>query len=170
MTETMTSRLSLPLTVLGLAAALALSGCGGPAVDAPAAPDAPGQSDASTNGENDPAPQQESMVDPAWPWPGDVPKPSGVFYEFSAKNPLGEGGLWQVDFRASGVAEAQALVDSLLSSGWEGFLGQAEPLEEPDGSISWVLSHGDRMGTISSEDTKASPIVFSFVLMGPATP
>lgn len=150
------------IATFGLAGALALTGCApgtpppgpsAPNVDAPAAVD-PGDS----------GPAKESMVDPAWPWPADVLRPAGVTYEFTAKNPLGEGGIWQVDFHVGSLDEAQAFAHALEADGWEFFLGNEGIIEED--SASWVLSRGDLMGTLSTENPQGSPIVMSFTLMG----
>lgn len=159
--------ITLALGSLGLALALTMTGCSAPTV-APdsTAPAAPGDSTTDPNAPA-PAPTQPSMIDPAYPWPSDIPRPSGVFYEFSSKNPLGEGALWQIDFHVSSVAEAQAYVDALVSAGWKGLLGQAEPMVDDDGrSVSWVLNKDAMMGTVTTEDAKASPIVMSFAIMG----
>lgn len=152
------------IATLGLAGALALTGCAAPGGMAPG-DTAPNPADApSSTDPGNSAPAKESMVDPAWPWPADVLRPAGVTYEFTAKNPLGDGGLWQVDFPVGSLDDAQAFADSLAADGWD-FFGGSEGIIEDD-SASWVLSRGELMGTLTTENPKGTPIVMSFTLMG----
>lgn len=146
--------------VAAVALGLVLAGCGGSPAD-PAAADDP----VDAPGGNSSYVPQDSMIDPAWPWPEMALRPDGIVYEFSAANPLGDGGIWQVDFPVGSLDEAQAFADALEADGWEFAFGQNDGIVEDD-SASWVLTHGDLMGTISTSYLKESPIVMSFTIMG----
>lgn len=157
----------MALSSVGLAIAIALSGCSAPIApsdpDAPAAPEAP----ATDNGVNqNPGGLEESIIDPAFPWPSDIPRPNNIVYEFSGKNPLGEGAVREIRFLASGTAEVQGYIDTLLASGWEMGFGTGEPMEGEDGDISWLITKGDLMGTITSDDGNNPSLPWSFSLLG----
>jgi hypothetical protein len=163
MTSARHARLTAALGVLSLAVALAVTGCGASA-DVLADNPANGAADTPTVVGPGTSIAKESMIDPAWPWPAAVPRPPGVTYEFTAANPIGDGGLWKVDFPVANLDVAQAFANELESAGWS-FLGDSAGLIE-DGTASWVLSRDGLLGTLATEDANASPIVISFTLMG----
>lgn len=160
----MQNRLVLGAVGLGIAVSLGLAGCVAPPIMPPTDGPAP-NSDVDGMASDTPAtPDRQSMVDPAWPWPADTPRPANIVSEFTSGNPLGEGGVWEISFTVSSLEEAQAYIDTLIASGWESFLG-SEPLIE-DGSAVWSLVKEDRLGAVSIDDLNASPIEVSFGVLG----
>ncbi|MBX3095044.1 MAG: hypothetical protein KF680_10990 [Cryobacterium sp.] len=149
-----------PLAALGLAIAIVLAGCSAPTTVTPA-PDA----DDSVVDQGNGTPT-ESILDPAVPWPTEIPRPSNIVYEFSGKNPLGDGAVREIRFLASGVAEVQAYIDSLISAGWESGFGNSEPMTGDDGSVSWLLTTDQYMGTVSTDNSNDPSVPWSFSILG----
>lgn len=156
----MTTRHSRPLAALGLTIAIALVGCSAPSTVSPA-PDA---GDSIVDQEN--STPTESILDPAVPWPTEIPRPNNIVYEFSGKNPLGEGAVREIRFLASGVDEVQLYIDSLISAGWESGFGISEPMMGENGSASWLLTTDQYMGTVSTDDSNDPTVPWSFSIIG----
>ena len=156
-------RLSASVSALVLSAALVLTGCAAPI----APPTEPGTTDPGTTDPGQNNGTGEFVVDPAYPWPAEYPRPNNIVGEFSGKNPLGEGGVRSIDFMAS-KAEAEAYVKSLLAVGWEAGFGMSDEPTIDDGgnSISWLLTTDSLMGTVSTENGNDAQALWSFAILG----
>src|SRR5690606_16748324 len=156
-------RLSASVSALVLSAALVLTGCAAPI----APPTEPGTTDPGTTDPGQNNGTGEFVVDPAYPWPAECPRPNNIVGEFSGKNPLGEGGVRSIDFMAS-KAEAEAYVKSLLAVGWEAGFGMSDEPTIDDGgnSISWLLTTDSLMGTVSTENGNDAQALWSFAILG----
>lgn len=166
------SRLTAALSAATLALALVVTGRSAPTIT-PNSPEAPTTPDGSStdNGSNSNSnpggiDYGESMVDPAWPWPDNTPRPGNIVYEFSGKNPLGDGAVRELKFLAS-FDEAQAYVDALVAAGWEPMLGTTEPItDEESGSVSWMVTTDQHMGAITTENKNDPTEPYSFSILG----
>lgn len=164
------SRLTAALSAAALALALVLTGCSAPTIT-PNNPEAPTTPDGSSdNGNSNANPggidYGESMIDHAWPWPANTPRPNNIVYEFSGKNPLGEGAVRELKFLAT-FDEAQAYVDALVAAGWEPMLGSTEPISDDEsGSVSWMVTTDQHMGAITTENKNDPTEPYSFSILG----
>lgn len=153
-------RAAIILTV-SLSASLALAGCASPE---PAPRDDASAPIVTTDTAPAAEPESTTAFHPDWPWPTQVPRPDGVFSEFSAANPLGDGGVWTIEFRASNLDEVQEFVNSLLASGWESMGGDAPMIDGNEAA--WSMGHTNAMGSITVTDVSASPVSAEFSFMG----
>lgn len=154
------------VAIIGVALALSLTGCGAaapPTVDDDRAVDV--SPDSTPDEAPDAAPAITSKIDPAWPWPEDIaPRPAGIVSEFSGPNPLGDGGVYTIDFTASDLAEVQAYADRLQASGWSFLMGSSEPLLDGD-SAAWSISRDKAFGAITA-DLSVTPVAGSISFIG----
>lgn len=160
----MGNRLTTSLVALGITTVFALTGCASPVIvpaDDTSVTD-PGGSNTTDPGSANPT--IESMVDPSWPWPADIPRPDGIFYEFTTKNPLGEGGMWQITFNAPDYDAAKAYVDQVLGAGWETILGSDAVVS--DNEAVWSITRDSAFGAIAVKDITAKPVEVDFSFMG----
>ncbi len=64
-----------------------------------------------------------TMLDPAWPWPQQLPRPSvPLSSEFTGPNVLGEGGLYTVEFTSPDLDYAQHYADTLAGAGSDTYM------------------------------------------------
>lgn len=157
------SRFATALGAISLAVVLALTGCSAPVT----APTDPGTTDPGTS--TDPGegtPSGEFMVDPAFPWPAEYPRPNNIVGEFSSKNPLGEGAVRSIEFTAT-KAEAEAYVAALIDAGFEFGFGMSDAVVEDGGSsVSWLLTTDKLMGTVSTENGNDAAPLWTLSLLG----
>lgn len=153
---------------LGLALALTITGCAASTANptAPDAPAAPGDQSTPGGQADQGVSEGEFMVDPAFPWPSEFPRPRNIVGEFSAKNPLGEGAVRSIDFTGS-KAEAEAYVAALIDAGFEFGLGMPDAIVDDSGeSVSWLLSTDTLMGTVSTDNGNDPTPLWTISLLG----
>lgn len=171
------TRVAATVGAIVLATILTVTGCSAP-VTVPNEPGTtePGTTDPGTTDPGQSAPDTpaqpggtgEFMLDPAFPWPADVPRPPGTIVgEFAGKNPLGEGGVRNVEFTAS-HDDVTAYVASLIASGWEAGFGMSdEPMVDDGGNnVSWLLTTDSFMGTIATTNGKDAQPFWEFSVLG----
>lgn len=153
---------------LALALTLTVTGCSAPSVvpSDPETLDNTTTETPTTPGDTNDTPAGEFMVDSAYPWPADTPRPNNIIGEFSGKNPLGDGAVRSLEFVVS-AAEAQAYVDSVVAAGWEYGFGTGEPVTDDAGaSVSWILMKDGVTGTVSTENGNDPTPHWTFAMLG----
>lgn len=155
-----------------------LAGCGGsPGVDEPEAPGAEPAAEPVADGSGDDVTtgadgdgsgasgSGEFLVDPAWPWPDVLPRPDApIASEFTSANPMGEGGIYSIEFTVASVDEVQAYADELGAAGIEWVLdGVLAEAEEGDGELAVVGMSETYMLSLTVDTTT---LLASFNLMG----
>ncbi len=166
----MNKRLTLAISSLGLAGMLGLAGCSSddPAPQIPQLPSVPGlelPTDLPGGLPSELPGGGTSMIDPAYPWPGSLPRPEGVQItdEFTGPNVLGEGGTWSLEFTAPNVAYVQQWVNELNAAGIKFMLGNELVLT--DGEYAVVAMTDTYMVSI---DVDADTLLTTFSFIGVA--
>ena len=128
----------------------------------------PAQPDASTEGEDStPSSQQPAgsvTVDPAWPWPSSLPRPSHpILSEFTSPNVTGEGAIYSLEFTVPSLEAAQVYADALRDAGLTWMLDGTFPEPEAgDTETSVVAMTEDYMCSLTV-DSVTLHTEFSFV-------
>lgn len=118
----------------------------------------------SENSETDTADTPTMMIDPAWPWPQQLPRPSvPITSEFSGPNILGEGGIYTVEFTVPSVDHAQEYADALAASGISWMLDGRFLEAEPGETEVSVVGMAEGYMTTLTVNTKTLHTVFSFI-------
>ncbi len=163
----MTNQFHARVSGLGIASMLvvALLGCSAPTppMDGPPAPAAPSV-EAETPKPVSEQPVGSVTIDPAWPWPASLPRPTHpIVSEFTAANSLGEGAVYSLEFTVPSLDAAQKYADALGDAGLEWMMdGKFEAPDSGDTETSVVAMTNDYMCTLTI-DTVSLHTSFSFI-------
>lgn len=142
-----------------------LLGCSAPNPSAVEPPSQPATSaDGANTAPDSPPPAGSISIDPDWPWPASLPRPSGSIHsELTGPNAMGEGALYSLEFTIPSLDHAQAYADALRDAGLEWMLeGKLEAAEPGDTEMSVVAMTENYMSSLSV-DAVTLQAVFSFM-------
>lgn len=163
MTNHLRSRLSgVAVATLLITALVGCSAQGSAPTQVPAQP--PTDAQGPTTAPVDEQPAGSVTINPAWPWPAGLPRPSHpIQTEFADANAMGEGGVYAIEFTVPSLDAAQAYADSLRDAGLEWMLdGKFAAPESGETETSVVAMTEDYMCTLTV-DTVSLKTSFSFI-------